>query len=204
MHVFVCLTLIAVHFRWWKMENMVVAWWNFSKKQEKERKLTLFLGSIRLTPYLLMAINRISGKCVSVVCCIGINEKRNYSTRQIAQWKWALRTLIAQWQYLHFKKGWAKCGPFENDLQKHQLGFLPWLPRMSVEVRHDRLQIIKMICSEKVSMWRTHTAEITVSVTQTLFQSSGESWRIRSWGISSFSILGMLGKWDLSSSNLTR
>lgn len=31
---------------------------------------TLFLGSIRLTPYLLMAMRRISGKFGSVVCCI--------------------------------------------------------------------------------------------------------------------------------------
>lgn len=41
------------------------------------------MGSIRLTPYLLMAINRISGKCGSVVCC---NEK-NYLKRLICPWR---------------------------------------------------------------------------------------------------------------------
>lgn len=38
----------------------------------------------------------------------------------------------------------------------------------------------------------------------TLFQSSWDIWQMRSWGTSSRRILGIVGKWDLSSSNFTR
>lgn len=57
------------------------------KTTKKEEKHTLFLGSIRLTPYLLMAINRISGKCGSVVCYNGSNEKILKETDQSIQRK---------------------------------------------------------------------------------------------------------------------
>lgn len=99
---------------------------------------TLFLGSIRLTPYLLMAMRRISGKFGSVVCCIDRILTRLYV---LSLEETLVCFITVLWKcYLHFKESRTKRGPFENDLQKHQLGLLSGFTSMSVEVRHNRLQ----------------------------------------------------------------
>lgn len=97
---------------------------------------TLFLGSIRLTPYLLMAIRRISGKFGSVVCCID----RIWCYVSCLKETLLCFTAVLWDCYLHFKESRSKRGPFENELQKHQLGFLSGFTSMPVEVRHNRLQ----------------------------------------------------------------
>lgn len=187
------------------MSNMVVAWWKWSKKSRKKKEKTpcSWGRSDWLHIYWWLSAGS-QGSAAQWFAALretdtdrSIQRKHENSVRQTAQipslqrrpnqtwaiWKWPSET--SAWILLL--------------ISQHACWSTPQSTATRGETDKDEPVISQKSCIHdySISLWRT-------AVTRTLFQSSGESWRIRSWGISSFRILGMLGKCDLSSSNLTR